>query len=299
MAEENEPKGPPKEDEDFGLAALFPKQEPPRVVPEEPVSQEPVGPSLFQYGKSKPKSQAWKWLVPALALGLIIVLLIAFWDSLPFSVWLAGDPAGASETIYQTAWAAKEAGNSKAALAEFRRLVRKYPHSDRAREAEFQLGELERQFKESMSALERYGAVIAVKGDDSLALEAHLRRAEIYFGFGKNPEGIAELAPFWADSLRSRKAFEARMLAASTLASMGQTDSALVLYEASARADTAGWYRSQARKSIARIDEDKGDFPAAKVQYDSIAKYTAEQDPLHAWALEQSKAMTEKGKGKK
>ncbi len=283
-----------EEDEDFGLAALFPKKEPERVVDEEPVGPEPFGPSLFQYGSSKPKSEIGKWLIPALGAGLVLVLLIAFWDSLPMSVWLAGDPQVASQTIYETARAAKESGNPKTALAEFRRLVRKYPHTPKAREGQFQLGELERQFKESVSALGRYGAVIATKGDDSLALEAHLRRAEIYFGFGKNEEGIAELAPFWADSLRSRKAFEARMLAASTLASLGQADSALVLYEATARADTAGWYKAQVRKNIARIYEGKADFAMARAQYESIAATTMEQDPLHTWALEQAIAMKDK-----
>jgi len=297
MGEEKDPtslESGQEEREDFGLAALFPKKELHRVVSEEPTGPEPVGPSLFQYGKSKPKSQVWKWLLPTLGVGLAIFFLIAFWDSLPMSVWFAGDPTVASEAIYETAWAAKEAGNSKSALAEFRRLVRKYPHTPKAREAQFQLGELERQFKESMSALERYGAVLAVKGDDSLALEAHLRRAEIYLGFGKNEEGISELVPFWADSLRSRKAFEARMLAASTLASLGQADSALILYEATARADTAGWYKAQVRKNIAKIYEGKSDFAMARAQYESIAAATGEQDPLHTWALEQAIAMKDK-----
>lgn len=282
------------EDENFGLAALFPRPEEKKLVPEAPVGPEPVGPSLFQYGLSKPKSEAWKWWVPALGVGLAVVLLIAFWDSLPMSVWFTGDPAVASEAIYEMAWTAKETGNSKTALQQFRRLVRKYPHSPKAREAQFQLGELERHFKESMSALERYGEVIATKRDDSLALEAHLRRAEIYLGFGKDEEGIAELAPFWADSLRSRKAFEARMLAASTLASLGQADSSLILYEAVARSDTAGWYKAQVRKNIAKIYERKADFVMAKAQYESIAAATGEQDPLHTWALEQAIAMRDK-----
>ncbi len=177
------PEGPGhEEDEDFGLAALFPRKEAERVVDEEPVGPVPTGPSLFQYGKSKPKSEIGKWLFPALGAGLALVLLIAFWDSLPMSVWLAGDPQVASEGIYETARAAKEAGNPKTALAEFRRLVRKYPHSRKAREAQFQLGELERQFKESVSALERYGAVIATRGDDSLALEEIAKRGmQIYY----------------------------------------------------------------------------------------------------------------------
>ncbi len=295
--EDKEPRVPEpgrEEEENFGLAALYPRQETKGLVSEKPLGPEPIGPSLFQYGLSRPKSEVGKWLIPALGAGLALVLVLAFWDSLPMSVWLAGDPQVASEALYDKAREDKEAGRSKEAIGEFRRLIRKYPHSSQAREALFLLGELERQHKESVSALERYGAVIARKGEDSLALEARLRRAEIYFGFGKNEEGIRELAPFWADSLRSRKAFEARMLAASTLASMGQADSALILYEAVARSDTAGWYKAQVRKNIARIYEGKADFPMARAQYESVAASTGEQDPLHTWALEQAIAMKDK-----
>jgi tetratricopeptide (TPR) repeat protein len=203
-----------------------------------------------------------------------------------------------SEGLYQEALRAQEVGDFERALSKFDQVARQYSKTPRARFALSGAADLEWRLGRQDKALEHYRMVVSGAADDSLGREGRFHRALILREQKKTPEALEELAGFVMDSTAGSRTLEAQMIAAQLLHDQGLADSALVVYGKALSLDARRVYAVQMHKERGLIFEEKGDWKAARAEYDAILAMTQTSDLSHVWAEQKASAMAIKMMGK-
>lgn len=199
-----------------------------------------------------------------------------------------------SQALYQEGLRAQEVGDFDRALAKFAQVAKGYPQSPEARLAMSSAADLEWRLGKQDLALGHYQMVASGRADDSLGREARFHRALILREQKKASEALTELAGFITDTTEANRAIEAKIVAAQLLHEQGMADSSLTVYSLALDQDRGRVYAVELHKERGLIREEKGDWKAARDDYDAILGMTQPSDLSHVWAEQKASAMAVK-----
>jgi tetratricopeptide (TPR) repeat protein len=286
--------GEGKDDIGFGEAVAEPPVEEAREAPGEG-GEAQEGPSQLEAGEFVAQAREGQGL-PWKLFGFILLGVAVIGGAL-FMYQFMNKPkevGKGSEALYQEGLRAQEVGDFDRALAKLGQVARDFPQTPEARLAMSSAADLEWRLGRQEAALDHYQMVSSGNAQDSLGREARFHRALILREQKKPKEALAELSGFILDMTAANRTIEAKMVAAQLLHEQGLADSSLAVYGMALDQDRGRVYAVEMHKERGLIREEKGDWKAARDDYDAILSMTQPSDLSHVWAEQKASAMAVK-----